>query len=324
MENIGDITAKGEAQIAVVDLLGIASGIFLSRSVGVSVQNVFAVWIVLQVMEIFCMYHEMRSVVYKTFNLERMYSVLGKLLLDDNAAEDASGHLPVGHTNSTATALREPQYTFTGHIPTPEQIAATEKIFLPPDHLARRAIAFGSPGRTVLDPDELDALINDIFRGEKYFLVVGRDVKNKRGWSARARQWVRRRKGRTRRAGTGRGEGEERALDPQEQCHIVLHADANNLDILKSALALVILRKKLVRKAREGRGPPAVPAAAGDPAPPALRSRDCADALREAGAEAGALFPRLLRELTRQGWRPPLRSMLGRVSARAEWEIRRK
>lgn len=30
MENIGDITAKGEAQIAVVDLLGIASGIFLS------------------------------------------------------------------------------------------------------------------------------------------------------------------------------------------------------------------------------------------------------------------------------------------------------
>jgi hypothetical protein len=30
VENIGDITAKGEAQIAVVDLLGIVSGIFLS------------------------------------------------------------------------------------------------------------------------------------------------------------------------------------------------------------------------------------------------------------------------------------------------------
>lgn len=30
IENIGDITAKGEAQIAVVDLLGIASGICLS------------------------------------------------------------------------------------------------------------------------------------------------------------------------------------------------------------------------------------------------------------------------------------------------------
>ena len=108
----------------------------------------------------------MRSAVCKTFNLERMYSVLGKLLLDDNATEDASGHLPVGHTNSTGTALLEPQCTFTGHIPTPEQIAATEKMFLP----------------------QLDALINDIFRGEKYFLVVGRDVKNKRGWSARAWQ----------------------------------------------------------------------------------------------------------------------------------------
>ena len=31
-ENIGDITAKGEAQIAVVDLLGIASGICLSST----------------------------------------------------------------------------------------------------------------------------------------------------------------------------------------------------------------------------------------------------------------------------------------------------
>ena len=33
-ENIGDITAKGEAQIAVVDLLGIASGVTLSKIVG--------------------------------------------------------------------------------------------------------------------------------------------------------------------------------------------------------------------------------------------------------------------------------------------------
>ena len=200
VENIGDITAKGGAQIAVVDLLGIASGIFLSResaSLAVAVppsSRTVPPSLTARVLPVAC----------KAFNLERMYSVLGKLLLDDNATEDASGHLPVGHTNSTGTVLLEPQCTFTGHIPTPEQIAATEKMFLP----------------------QLDALINDIFRGEKYFLVVGRDVKNKRGWSAQAWQWVRRRKGRTRRAGTGRWEGEERALDPQEQCHIVLHADA--------------------------------------------------------------------------------------------------
>ncbi|GMH57507.1 hypothetical protein TL16_g02399 [Triparma laevis f. inornata] len=33
-ENIGDITAKGEAQISVVDLFGIASGVCLSKFVG--------------------------------------------------------------------------------------------------------------------------------------------------------------------------------------------------------------------------------------------------------------------------------------------------
>lgn len=305
VENIGDITAKGEAQIAVVDLMGIASGIYLSRAVGVSVQNVFAVWIVLQIMEIFCMYHEMHSVVYKTFNFERMYTVLGELLSD----EDDTGVID--------EMLR-------GQIPTPEQIAAKEKIFLPPDHLARRAIAFGSPGRSALDPEELDMLINDVFRGEKYFLVVGQDVKNQRGLSARVRQWMRkRRERRSPDCGVGKGVNggnhcADMGIDPQEQCHIVLHADANNLDILKSALALVILRKKLVKKITES-------SASADPEGSlALRSRDCMDVLREARSEAGEIFPRLLRELTKQGWRPPLRSMLGRVSARAEWTIQRR
>mmetsp|Transcript_18927 Transcript_18927/g.39870 ORF Transcript_18927/g.39870 Transcript_18927/m.39870 type:complete len:694 (-) Transcript_18927:53-2134(-) len=308
VENIGDITAKGEAQIAVVDLLGIASGIFLSRAVGVSVQNVFAVWVVLQIMEIFCMYHEMRSVVYKTFNFERMYTVLGKLLLEEeNNAEDI---------NEEGTVNGNQKYKFTGHIPTPEQIAAKEKIFLPPDHLARRAIAFGSPGRSALDPEELDMLINDVFRGEKYFLVVGQDVKNQRGLSARVRQWMRRRRdfgGDTGNANEDGKHGIDMGIDPQEQCHIVLHADANNLDILKSALALVILRKKLVQKTRDSN-------LSNDD----LRSRDCMDVLREARAEACEIFPHFLRELTKQGWRPPLRSMLGRVSARADWKIQRK
>lgn len=293
VENIGDITAKGEAQIAVVDLLGIVSGICLSRAVGVSVQNVFAVWVVLQIMEIFCMYHEMRSVVYKTFNFERMHTVLGKLLMNGIEVDVAE------------------KYKFTGHnIPTPEQISTTEKIFLPPDHLARRAIAFGSPGRTLLDPDELDLLINDVFRGEMFFLVVGQDIKNQRGLSARVRQWM----------GKRRLRGDN-WIDPQEQCHIVLHADANNLDILKSALALVILRKKLVKKVKCGND--SVKPVDIDPSS-VLRSRNCMDELREACTEAGEIFPHFLRELTKQGWRPPLRSMLGRVSARAEWPIRRR
>jgi len=249
------------------------------------------------------MYHEMRSVVYKTFNFERMHTVLGKLLLDGNEENGVNN-------SAESSSLVDQKYKFTGHIPTPEQIALTEKIFLPPDHLARRAIAFGSPGRTLLDPDELDMLINDVFRGEMFFLVVGQDVKNQRGLSARVRQWMGKRKLRG-----------DKWIDPQEQCHIVLHADANNLDILKSALALVILRKKLVKKV-SGENHSLKPVDI-DPSL-ALRSKDCMNELREACTEAGEIFPRFLRELTKQGWRPPLRSMLGRVSARAEWAIQRR
>lgn len=234
------------------------------------------------------MHKEIRAVVYKTFNFERMYTLLGEMLEDDN------------YSGVTSVKLKT--------IPTPEQIAAREKIFLSPDHLARRAIAFGSPGRTQLDPDELSMLINDIFRGEKYFLVVGQDLKNARGLSAKFRQWRRRRTN-----GVGASE-----IDPQEQCHIVLHADANNLDIVKSALALVILRRKLVKLDMESNNDlnqsTSVP----------LRSRDCTEFLREARAEADEIFPHLLRELTKQGWHPPLRSMLGRVSARAEWPIQKQ
>lgn len=234
------------------------------------------------------MHKEIRAVVYKTFNFERMYTLLGEMLEDD----DDSG--------VTSVKLKT--------IPTPDQIAAREKIFLSPDHLARRAIAFGSPGRTQLDPDELSMLVNDIFRGERYFLVVGQDLKNARGLSAKYRQWRRRRT-----KGTGVSE-----IDPQEQCHIVLHADANNLDIVKSALSLVILRRKLVKLDEQMNTKP------NHPSPTPFRSRDCTVILREARAEADEIFPHLLRELTKQGWHPPLRSMLGRVSARAEWPVQKQ
>jgi hypothetical protein len=294
-------------------------------AVGVSVQNVFAVWVTLQIAEIFCMYHEMRSVEYKTFNFERMYTVLGDLTLDDNDDDDDDGDGDGNPIRNDANRISPPssdqrRYKFAGRIPTPSQIASREKIFLPPDHLARRAIAFGSPGRTLLDPEELDMLINDVFRGERYFLVVGQDVKNARGLSSRVRQWIRRRNGAS--GYGGRGSARVAGIDPQEQCHIVLHADANNLDILKSALALVILRKKLVKKVRGA----TTRSANGivDDAPPDLRSRNCMTELRDAGNEANEIFPQFLRELTKQGWRPPLRSMLGRVSARADWHIQRR
>jgi hypothetical protein len=328
VENIGDITAKGEAQIAVVDLMGIASGICLTRAVGVSVQNVLSVWIILQIAEIFCMYHEMRSVVYKTFNFERMYTVLGDLMLEEGGVYDENEETIQQQQHLLASDQTQTPYKFKGRIPTPRQIAMKEKIFLPPDHLARRAIAFGSPGRTLLDPDELDMLIKDVFRGEKYFLVVGQDVKNERGLSSKVRQWMRRRNEVKDCSVNKDCNHVDLGIDPQEQCHIVLHADANNLDILKSALALVILRKKLVKKVKgwqtlsssSSNTRSIVNGASAD----ILRSRECMTELRAAMMEANEIFPGFLRELTRQGWRPPLRSMLGRVSARADWQIQRR
>lgn len=51
-ENIGDITAKGEAQIAVVDLLGIGVGVCLSKYLGISIKKVLGVYFCLQSLEI--------------------------------------------------------------------------------------------------------------------------------------------------------------------------------------------------------------------------------------------------------------------------------
>ena len=77
-ENIGDITAKGEAQIAVVDLLGIASGVAIaSRVVGTSIQSIVALYLVLQATEICCMYQQLRSVHYRRSRCEKR--VLGLL-----------------------------------------------------------------------------------------------------------------------------------------------------------------------------------------------------------------------------------------------------
>ena len=274
-------------------------------AIGVSVNNVLMIWVILQIGEIFCMYKEMQSIVYSTLNFERMYTVLRGMKFTGE---------PITVDNTDMVKAPKAKDQLVSNVPTPEDIAEQEKIFMPPDHLARRAIAFGSPGRTALDPDELKMLINDAFRGEKYFIVVGKDEKNARGLSARVRQWRR-----MRRAGitVAKGASPDYYLDPQEQCYIVLHESANNLEILKSALALVIFRRKLVSldaKMREQK------TSFNDPPPP-FRTRDCEEILRETKIEASKVFPHLLRELTKKGWRPPLRSLLGRVSARADWEI---
>ena len=277
-ENIGDITAKGEAQIAVVDLLGIASGVSLSRTVGVSIQSVLTIWILLQCAEIFCMYHEIRSVVFRMLNFERMYHVIDKFV---SSAADYGLERAI--------------------IPTPEEEAKSEKIFLPPCHLARRAIAFGSLGRPKLEPDELSELMQ-IFSKEKFLLVVGENQKSE----GRIRSILRQK---------CYGKNLKKAqTDAQANCHIVLHANATNADIVKSTLALSFLRRSLAESVYTNND--------GEAVVPTLRSKDCMGMIAEARDKTNIAFPKFLKVLSTAGWAPPARYMFGRVTMRAEWPLK--
>lgn len=78
--NIGDITAKGEAQIAVVDLLGMSLGIALTKFVGFGSdgrQRLLGLYACISFLEICAMYQEIRCVVFRQLNFERAKSVVG-------------------------------------------------------------------------------------------------------------------------------------------------------------------------------------------------------------------------------------------------------
>lgn len=59
-DNIGDITAKGEAQIAVIDLIGMVIGIGISRIIGTSRAKIVAVFTVLTFFDLFCVSQEIQ------------------------------------------------------------------------------------------------------------------------------------------------------------------------------------------------------------------------------------------------------------------------
>jgi Vitamin B6 photo-protection and homoeostasis len=306
-ENIADITAKGEAQIAVVDLLGISFGVSLSKVVGTSVRSVLCTYVILQVLEIFLLFQEVRSVQFNVMNFERMAQVVETFCdaTDADNVEDDGGFITnatIGtivvngagtkavkrDIEDTTTSKQLPQ-SLRSHgrqlVPSPKDIAKKERIFLPPKHLRRRALAFGSMGRAKLNPTELSRLLQ-IFSRDRYVLIVGENIKNPHS-----------------KVGIlSKTSTEERI---QQNCHIVLHEEATNLDILKSTLALFLLRRKLVAS---GRGPE-------------IRSSDCWDLLEEVCRDTDRLFPLLLKQLSLQGWASPNRFMFGRVHQRAFWPL---
>eukprot|EP01031_Cornospumella_fuschlensis_P034922 gene34922-42291_t len=79
-DNIGDITAKGEAQIAVIDIFGLALGITIAKVMNQSRWRVIAAFVLLSALDFLAVYREIRSVVFNTLNYERANLVLSELI----------------------------------------------------------------------------------------------------------------------------------------------------------------------------------------------------------------------------------------------------
>ena len=291
-QNIGDITAKGEAQIAMVDLLGIASGVTLSRAIGTSAFRICFLYTVLQICEIGCMYRQLRAVQYRVLNFERLIQVTERFC---DAMQDMDDN-DISYPNSPAFAAL--------HVPTPSELAITERLFWPPPRLARRGNAFGSLSRAKLSPDELSQLLH-LFRKERFLLVVGPNLKRPHIATAPLLPWGRR----------------NCPPRPSEQCHIVLHEEAGNVDIVKGTLALALLRRRLEEDNDESSSSKEDPSE-NDVSPPSLlRTRNCLSQIEESYRLADKVFARYLRVLSKEGWESPARFMFGRVHMRADWPL---
>lgn len=275
-ENIGDITAKGEAQVAIVDLLGIASGVALTKGVLLGGRRALILsYLLLQSMEITCVYQLLKSVQYRVLNYERLV-ILIRSFAPGNTGTDDHPSL------ETATSIS---------IPDPVQMSELEGIVQQADYLTRRRLAYGSISRARLSPTELEHLLY-LCRKERFLLVVGENEKRKR------RFWFK-----------------AKVHNPCENCHIVLHAEANNLDIVKSTLALHYLRQLLVVKEAE------MSSMVGHSEITSLRSSDCLPQIKEAIERATKDLPVLLELMKQRNWESPARFMFGRVHKRAEWPL---
>lgn len=83
-DNIGDITAKGEAQIAVIDLMGMLIGIVISKAIGSSRSKIATAFLLLSALDLICIYNEIKSVVFYQLNFERVELALNQIFDEKN------------------------------------------------------------------------------------------------------------------------------------------------------------------------------------------------------------------------------------------------
>lgn len=291
--------------------------------IGTSVRSVVLIWVLLQVFEVSCVYKQLRHVVFRMLNFERL-SMVTNSFLDIVMDSNNGGSRVVGRTYRDL--LRNGSAKDIG-VPTPEMVAEDERIFLPPNHLSRRGRSFGSFGRAKLSPDELQSLIG-IFKRQKFLLVVGQDVKNTRvRWNHIVDL-------------TKKGEAlcderleavvEQLRSNAEENCHIVLHVNANNKDIVKSTLALAVLRRKLsqsiptveeLKNIQESQGGNSLRKVVDSYRH--RRTADCTDLIEATCKQSHDAFSLFLKVLSVRGWTTPAMGMFGRVSMRAEWPIQK-
>ena len=161
-QNLGDITAKGEAQIAVVDLLGILLGIFLSKTMGTSTFTMAFAYVALSLIDIFAIYNEVRSVVFNYPNLERSILIIEEFIGVNKDTNEQKGKRNIPLLQ----------------IPTPNEISKREKIFFPPEKIDRSI--FKTLSQTGVGIEDIENLI-PIFKDENYLITWKPKSKINRG-----------------------------------------------------------------------------------------------------------------------------------------------
>lgn len=141
-QNIANITAKGEAQIVIADLIGMAAGIQLSKVVTTR-GRILGVYLTMTMLDVLGIYMELRQVVFRSLNAERASIVINRLLHD-------------------------------GILLTPSQASPRERIFLRPRH--KEWVRMTSIAKAATDPEELNMLLN-VFRKERFMVAVPRSRK---------------------------------------------------------------------------------------------------------------------------------------------------
>lgn len=139
-QNLGDITAKGEAQIAVVDLVGILLGISLSKMIGTAHLAMGVAYLTLSCVDIVAIYNEIRSVVFTSLNLER-----GALIIRSFVRQGPSG------------------------VPTPQKVSRQERIFLNPRSIHANAL-FRTVSQTGCSMDQVQQF-RTLFADEAFMVT---------------------------------------------------------------------------------------------------------------------------------------------------------